>query len=333
MNTQNVNVKTATKNRSERYGQNQTTNGTQLVNSTLTLIQLVEIESTLMQQKSQLVIGAIDAADLDWEIVGDAAMTIDRMFDKGAIFTKNAYDVTCSIYQLAMKLGSVVWNNWVPYSIPAFDELQKTAATLQAEAAIANAEEQKPFRVFATGATEYPEDDSRYGSYYRDETTRVCCVNSIQEAVEAAKTACSTGEWNIRDAGYNYYDEELGHDCGPISFTARSVTIEDREGKKVFAGEVLGGDVYWQEPATDEQIEDIREQIKALKDEACTERHWDNRHSAQTLERRCELLDARITHEKYRNNADVLRILEEQRLEGFEEDLEAQAAIREEEFH
>lgn len=331
MNTQNV--KTAAPESSERCGKKPTETLLDLGRSTTTLIELVGIESQLMQQKSLVIIGAIQGDDIDWDAVGEAAMDIDNMFFAGVIFTKNAYDVTCSIYNLIMNLGDMGRKNWKPFSIPPFDEFQKKAAALQAEAAKVAAEEQKPFRVFAEGATEYPEDDWRFGSYYRDETNHVCCVNSIQEAVAAAKTACSTGEWNIRDAEHDYYDEDLGHDCGPISFTARTVTIKDREGLKVLAGEVLGGCVYWKAPATDDQIEDIREQIKALQDEACTERHWDNRHSAQTLERRCEFLDTQITHEKYRNNADVLRILEEQRLEELEEDLEAQAAIREEEFH
>ncbi|MFN1149597.1 hypothetical protein [Serratia liquefaciens] len=330
MNTQNV--KTAAPESSERWGGKPTESLLDLSCSTSTLIELVGIESQLMQQKALVIVGAIKGEDIDWDLVGEVAMDIDNMFFAGVIFTKNAYDVACSIHNLIMMLGDMGRKNWKPYSTPSFNEFQNKAAALQAEAAKVVAEEQKPFRLFAEGATEYREDDWRFGSYYRDETTHVCCVNSIQEAVAAAKTACTTGEWNIRDAEHDYYDEDLGHDCGPISFTARTVTIKDREGLKVLAGEVLGGDVYWKAPATDEQIEDIREQIKALQDEACTERHWDNRHSAQTLERRCEFLDTQITHEKYRSNAEVLRIIEVQRREEFEQDLEAQAAVREEDL-
>jgi hypothetical protein len=320
MNTQNINVKT--------------TNATvlDLGCSTLTLIELVGIESQLMRQKSLMAIGAIEAANIDLEAIGDIVMEIDTMINEGAILTKNAYDVVCSINNLTIMLASVVNKGWMPYSIPSFDELEEAAAVLQAEAAKTAAEEQKPFRVFATGVTEYPEDDQRYDNYYRDETNRLCCVDSIPEAIEAINTAIAKDDWNIREEGHDYYDVDLGHDCGPVSFSASTVTIEDREGKKVIAGVIYSDGVFWLEPATDKQIEIIRSEQKKLQDQAIQERGCDCTDYAKSLERKSERLETSITHEKYRDNAEVLAIIEVQRREEFEQDLEAQAAAREEEF-
>ncbi|AGO57691.1 hypothetical protein B194_5427 [Serratia plymuthica A30] len=106
MNTQNVNVKTATKNRSERYGQKPISNNVQQ------LIYLANYEGTFMTIAAELRLGLSNTPEelyinqLPYEGICE---DVRDMLDKGLLFTVAHWELLKSLTDIAATLP---WRGW-----------------------------------------------------------------------------------------------------------------------------------------------------------------------------------------------------------------------------
>ncbi len=94
------------------------------------------------------------------------------------------------------------------------------------------------------GSVEYLEDDRNQGSFYRTESLQISGGATIAEIIDRLMVINRSDSWPIRDEEADYYDPELGHDCGPQSFYPGQIRILDRFGRLVI-GEVLLGMVFY----------------------------------------------------------------------------------------
>lgn len=167
----------------------------------------------------------------------------------------------------------------------------------------------RQFSVIVLGTTEYPEDDPTYGTYTRDESFSVCIGATLTDVINETNDINHCDAWSFRDDDKDYYDSDLGHDCGPISFSAHFVVIYDRYHRKVIGGRVSQKGILWTEPVKSE-IEAIalRQRRDELYSEAAFEAGWDNFSTARNLRREATALLLADVASCWRGHPEVLMI-------------------------
>lgn len=68
----------------------------------------------------------------------------------------------------------------------------------------------------------------------------------------------------------------------------------------------------WETPATDKEVIQIQEQIQALNKQSSNERGWDNHETGRQLSAEAERLETKLTGTAYRENEEVLTVLQRQ---------------------
>lgn len=177
---------------------------------------------------------------------------------------------------------------------------------------------QQTFIVKVKGEMEYPEDDPVFGTYTKIKIISLIEAVSIREAVNAVIDAENENNWRIRDPEKDYYDDELGRDMGPISFTPNTIEILDRDGDRVLSGDFKSG-LKWTNPATEEEMLEISKEISTLRREAYHQGLIDNHGTGRDLYAKADRLNCRLISSKYREHAEVLEVLQRQNDELDEE--------------
>ncbi|MFG6076892.1 hypothetical protein [Erwinia sp. OPT-41] len=157
----------------------------------------------------------------------------------------------------------------------------------------------RQFEIRVIGMTEYPEDDPIYGSYYREEILTVCESSTISGAVEKLARLYETDSWPIRDEDEDYYDSELGHDCGPLSFSPRFAEIYDRQSRRVLCGDFSQGLIWFMPLTPPQDIATLQAKQCSLREEAAFESGWDNYSTARELRAQVTRLDMYLTDKRY----------------------------------
>ncbi|WP_052118552.1 hypothetical protein [Erwinia oleae] len=157
----------------------------------------------------------------------------------------------------------------------------------------------RQFEIRVTGMTEYPEDDPIYGTYYLEETLTVCEFSTISGAVEKLVLLYETDSWPIRDEGEDYYDSDLGHDCGPRSFSPRFAQVYDRQNRRVLCGDFSRGLVWFKPLTTPQDIATLQAKQCSLREEAAFESGWDNYSTARDLRAQATRLEMYLTDKRY----------------------------------
>jgi len=169
----------------------------------------------------------------------------------------------------------------------------------------------RQFSVVVAGTTTYPEDDLNCGTYTREETYSVCTGATLSEVITQITEISQRRAWAFRDEEKDYYDAELGHDCGPVSFFAQSVCISDRLGRKVLGGCIRNGKIFWIIPVKDNAAAaKLHQQCNALLAEAAFESGWDNFSTAKTLRREARQLLLADVAPFWRQHPEVLALME-----------------------
>ena len=244
-----------------------------------------------------------------------AAEQVYNLAGEGCIATPAAYEIAQNIEALASKTAKYAWEEKFPDGLPSLESLSAGADNKREELASkkeqARLEQEKPFTVLVTGRMTCPEDDPLYGTYTRAETIKLTKADSITEAANAVAVAVAKNEWNIRDPERDYFDPDLGRDMGPISFSPNTVEILDQQNVRVLSGHFQSG-LTWEKPATEKEAAEIKQNAAAIRQQAREEGGWDNHETSRQLRAQADRLETRITGDEYRNNAEVLDILQRQ---------------------
>ncbi|MDN8554971.1 hypothetical protein [Citrobacter werkmanii] len=169
----------------------------------------------------------------------------------------------------------------------------------------------RQFTVEVTGRMYYPEDDPVYGTYSCEETLTVCEAATINEAATRLLQLYESDNWPIRDENIDYYDANLGHDCGPVDFYPYTVKIVDRHGRLVLGGNFRSGNgINWFPPVIDSQaIAELEMQRERLLSQAAYEHGWDNYETARALWREADYLSLHFAHKKYTSLSEVENLI------------------------
>lgn len=169
----------------------------------------------------------------------------------------------------------------------------------------------RQFSVVVSGTTTYPEDDLNCGTYTREETFSVCTGATLHDVISQVTDISQRAAWAFREEDKDYYDAELGHDCGPVSFFAHSVCISDRHGRKVLGGLIRSGEVFWVTPVKDNAAAaKLHQFCDALHADAALESGWDNISTAKTLRREASQLLLADVAPFWRQHPEVLTLME-----------------------
>lgn len=157
----------------------------------------------------------------------------------------------------------------------------------------------RQFEIRVIGMTEYPEDDPIYGTYYREEILIVCESSTISGAVKKLARLLETCEWPVRDEDDDYYDSDLGRDCGPLSFSPRFAEVYDRNNRRVLCGDFSNGLTWFRPLTTQQDIATLRAKQRSLCEEAAFEAGWDNYSTARDLRAQATRLEMYLTDKRY----------------------------------
>lgn len=279
-----------------------------------TLVELAKHEGDFMLHD------AIFRADIDidedtfYGMVGGnphtAAQCVRLLRRCGAITSKAVYDLVSNVEQMALRIARDEWLRDMPFPLKPLSFYQEEAAEKRESYLVNQREKQFPFSIYVTGCVEYPEDDPMQGTYFTSGTFLLGKAQTIADALERAKDAAMCGEWSIRGEEEDCYDPWMRRDCGPVSFSERTLEIRDGEKRLVIAGNACNLEWYMH-VASLEEISRIEEQQKALYEKASYESGWDNYETARQLRQEAEQLAVGIVDECWRNHPDVIKAVEE----------------------
>ncbi|BBS49812.1 Hok/Gef family protein [Klebsiella pneumoniae] len=279
-----------------------------------TLVELAKHEGDFMLHD------AIRRADIDIDedtffgMVGghrqSAAQCVRLLRRCGAITSEAVYDLASSVERLALRLARDEWLRDMPLPLKSLAFYQDEATAKRESYLVNQKEKQYRFSVYVTGRVEYPEDDPMQGTYITDGTFLLGKAQTVADALERAKEAAMRGEWNERGEEEDSYDPWMCRDCGPVSFSEKTIEIRDEKNRQVLAGNACNMEWYGHVASLDE-IHRIREEQQALYEEARKESGWDNYETARQLRQKADLLTAGIVDECWHNHPDVIKAVRE----------------------
>jgi len=280
-----------------------------LSRKTNALVELAKIEGDLMMYLAFARIG-IETDDFEAEFFAPelAAERVETLIRLGAVTTSEVHDLICSVEKMASQLNWSLWCQFHPIKLPSLEHCKAEAEHLRQSALAGMHESQKPFSVIVKGQSEWPEDDSSYGTYWSDDEIYLGRAWSVAEAMELARVEWLKDKWDPRDEHVDYYDDGLGRDMGPVSFAAHLIKIHDEQGQLVLSGnaETLCWHAHVNDPA---EVKRIEAEKNALHKEAAEECRWDNFASAWRLRVKARELGARIVDEAWRGHPDVIKAI------------------------
>lgn len=278
-----------------------------------TLVELAKHEGDFMLHD------AIRRADIDidedtfFDMVGghrqSAAQCVRLLRRCGAITSKAVYDLASNVEQMALRIARDEWLMDMPLPLKSLTFYQEEATAKRESFLVSQKEKQYRFSVYVTGCVEYPEDDPMQGTYFTEGTFLLAKAGTVADALERVKEAAMRGEWNVRGEEEDCYDPWMCRDCGPVSFSARTIDIFDEQYRQVLAGNARNLEWYGH-VASLEEISRIVEEQQALYEKARMESGWDNYETARQLRQKADLLTAGIVDKYWRNHPDVIKAVE-----------------------
>jgi len=230
---------------------------------------------------------------------------IEVLAAMGGIDSPGVYEMVSAVDELINELNPAL----SPDALPPLNTLRAAAGEKKALCVADIQESLKPFSVDVRGQMEYREEYSSYGeTYWTESSMHLGRTWTITEALELAKATWVKDEWNPREDGECYYDEESGRDVGPVSFSPSLIVICDEKGKTVLTGNA--SDLSWNEHVTDPAgIARIKAAQEELLDKARFESGWDNYETARQLRTKAEDLSKGIVDSAWQGHADVTAAL------------------------
>ena len=302
MHTQNVN--TAASESSKTWVK--TPESIYFTRKTAALAELAQIEGDMMAYCALQRLG-IENEDLHESayIPLIAHDRIDVLAAMGGIDSSAVYEMVSAVDALINELDPTL----SPDALPSLNALRAAAREQKAQCLADIEESLKPFSVDVWGQMEYREEYSSYGeTYWTESSMHLGRTWTITEALELAKATWVKGEWNPREDGECYYDEESGRDLGPVSFSPSLIVICDEKGKTVLTGNA--SDMSWNEHVTDPAgIARINAAQEELLSKARFESGWDNYETARQLRTKAEDLSKGIVDSAWQGHADVTAAL------------------------
>ncbi|WP_269495636.1 hypothetical protein [Castellaniella sp. S9] len=148
----------------------------------------------------------------------------------------------------------------------------------------------RQFTITCQGNVEYPEDDPVYGSWWTPQTLVLGKCGLIEDAMSLANTRVLHHDFDLTDAS------------NALSFAPELIIVRDRGQRLVLAGQVRGDTVRWCIPvASDDETEQIVNEVAELRSEASYEAGWDNFSTAQGLRFRARVLEGRLVDRFWRH--------------------------------
>ncbi|EOC1314883.1 Hok/Gef family protein [Cronobacter turicensis] len=307
MNTQNVNVKTAASESSKTWVEKLTQN--LLVEKSSKLVELAKLEGRMMMYQAFY---KMDIENADWDdanfIPADAAEIVNWLENTGSINSPLVYELILAVESLAIKTNEFNWKHTRKRGYVPFD-VYKDEAPLQREAYLKETRESEfRFSITVSGRKEYRDTEPCMPTYFSDGSVSLGCVNTISEAMHRAYEAWTNKNWNLRDPVRDYYDPDLGYDCGPLSFIPQMIIIQDELGRVVLRGNASS--CSWYDHVTDvKRIEQIELEKEKLNQEAAYESGWDNYETARQLRQRALNLCAGVVDIAWRGHPDVTKAI------------------------
>jgi len=303
MNTHNVNVNTATPESPKTWGK--TPESVYFTRKTAALAELAQIEGDMMTYC------ALERLGIDDEDPHESAYVpliahdrIEELAAMGAIDSPAVYEMVSATKAMIDELDPAV----SPDPLPLLKAFQATAAEQKAQCLAGILESLKPFSVDVWGQMEFPEEFCSYETYWTSSSMQLGRAWTIASALEMASAAWFKGEWNPREEGRDYYDEDLGRDVGPVSFKPSLIVISDEKGKTVLTGNAA--DLSWNEHVTDPaEIARIKVAQEALLDNARFESGWDNYETARQLRGKAKEMGKGIVDDAWQGHEEVTAAL------------------------
>ncbi|WNK51207.1 hypothetical protein RM153_22135 (plasmid) [Pantoea agglomerans] len=270
------------------------------------LAELAQIEGDMMAY------GALERLGIEDEESDESAYLpliahdrIELLAAMGGIDSPGVYEIVSAVDELINELNPTL----SPDALPPLNTLRAAAGEQKALCLADIQESLKPFSVDVRGQMEYREEYSSYGeTYWTESSMHLGRTWTITEALELAKATWVKEEWNPREDGECYYDEESGRDVGPISFSPSLIVICDEKGKTVLTGNA--SDLSWNEHVTDPAgIARINAAQEELLSKARFESGWDNYETARQLRTKAEDLSKGIVDSAWQGHADVTAAL------------------------
>ncbi|MGK0707076.1 Hok/Gef family protein, partial [Yokenella regensburgei] len=213
-------------------------------------------------------------------------------------------EIILSVESLALDIAPDSWKSEHPEAIASLQDYKNEASQNRLAFQEYVEDSRRPFGIEVSGRVEYPEDDAMYGTYFCDGAVSLGRADTLAQAIQRVKDAWISDDWNLRAPERDYYDRDLGHDCGPVSFRPVTITISDLKGNIVLTGDAK--ELEWHHHITCQaDINKIQDQQKALREEAAYENGWDNHETARQLRGKAEHLNAGIVSEAWRGHPDV----------------------------
>lgn len=303
MNTHNINVNTATPESPKTWVK--TPESVYFTRKTAALAELAQLEGDMM---AYIALDCLDIGDEDLHeamcIPVIAHDRIERLEAMGAINSPAVYEIVHAVDALITDIDPSV----SPDALPTLQEYQAAASEKKAQYLAEILESLKPFSVDVWGQMEYPEEYCSYETYWTSSSMHLGRAWTIAAALEMVSAAWVKGEWNPREEGRDYYDEEQGRDFGPISFKPSLIVISDEKGKTVLTGNAA--DLSWNEHVTDPaEIARIKAVQEELLDKARFESGWDNYETARQLRNKAKETGIGIVDDAWQGHVEVTAAL------------------------
>lgn len=166
----------------------------------------------------------------------------------------------------------------------------------------------RQFEIRVIGMTEYPEDDPARGTYQREEVLTVCGASTITGAVEKLIDFHRADNWPVRDDDKDYYDPDLGHDCGPLSFSPRFAKVFDRDNRPVLNGDFSCGLTWFMPVTSHHDISVLKAKQRALREYAANEARGGDFSMARDLRIQAARLDLYLVDKRYASLPEVQQL-------------------------
>ena len=303
MNTHNVNVNTATPESPKTWVN--TPESVYFTRKTAALADLARIEGDLMTYCALERLGVEDEDVLESVYIPQIARDrIGMLAAMGAIDSAAVYEMVHQVDAMINAINPTVSHE----ALPALMTFQAAAGEQKAQCLAEILESLKPFSVDVWGQMEFPEEFSSYETYRTNSSLHLGRARTIAEALELARSVWVKGEWNPREEGRDYRDEETGCDSGPVSFSPSLIVICDEKGRTVLTGNA--SDLSWDEHETDPaEIARIKAVQEELLNEARFESGWDNYETARQLRSKAKETGKGIVDSVWQGNTDVTAAL------------------------
>ncbi|MFJ5162274.1 hypothetical protein ACIP6T_24245 [Pantoea sp. NPDC088449] len=296
MNTQNVN--TAASESSETWVK--TPESVYFTRKIAALADLARLEGEMMAFCALERLG-IGGEDLREDVPMIAQDRIEMLAAMGAISSPTVYELVCAADEMITELDPTLY----PVVLPTLEEYKAASASRKAQCLTQIQETMKPFSVEMWGEKVYPDEFSLDKTYWTDSSIHLGRAWTVAQALELAKAAWLKDEWNSREEGVDYFDENFGRDTGPISFRPIRIVISDEKNNTVLTGDPA--DLSWHADITGPEE---KARIRAAQDEmlkkARAESYWCNYETARQLRSKVKDMSRTIVDEAWQGHPEVI---------------------------